>query len=234
MISKSTIEAVVAVTWIVSLLVGCAPALAPDGAGAADAATPLPDGGVVETSGAFTHAIHDDGSITTVADAADEEAWRYLDLDTRADDGAAERWDLGFSRFRIRTNGGASGEGGVALAALGQADFEAVARAPDDGYRVDQPDSEADADSEPDNAFNGGEEDWYAYNVMSHTLSPLPLVYVVRSTEARFYKLQIENYYDEAGTPGKLAFAWAEIGPPAMPQPPDEEAGADASVPDTE
>jgi hypothetical protein len=149
-----------------------------------------------------------------VVDAIDEATWRYLDLDTRSDDDGFERWDLGFSRFRVRTNGGASGDGGVAIAALAGEDWDALERAPAEGFREDQPDGEVDADSEPDNAFNGGDEDWYSYNVMNHTLSPLPIVYVVRSTEARFYKFEIEDYYDHAGTPGVMTFAWAEIEPP--------------------
>lgn len=49
---------------------------------------------------------------------------------------------------------------------------------------------------------------------MNHTLSPLLIVCVVRSTEARFYKFEIENYYDGTGTPGVTTLAWIEIEPP--------------------
>jgi hypothetical protein len=207
-----------------ALLVGCASKLASHDDRARDAAAG-DDAGTREASGAFTHRVAEDGVVRTVVDATDEQAWRYLDLDSRRDDGAAARWDLGFSRFRVRTNGGASGDGGVQVAALAGQDFDALKRAPDAGFRADQPDGAEDTDTEPDNAFNSGPEDWYDYNVMTHALTPRAITYVIASTEGRFYKLRIEDYYDSAGTPGFLSFRWAEIDAPAngLPASDDED-----------
>jgi hypothetical protein len=199
---------------LLALLVGCAPALEPGASdGAADAAIGV-DRGVTEASANFTHTIRADGVIVTVVDATDSESWQYLDLDSRRAEESAEHWDVGFSRFRVRTNGGASGPGGVQVAALAGAAFDALVQAPGEGFGVDRPDGDEDEDSEPDNVFNSGAEDWYVYDVMSHTLTPRAISYVVASTEQRFYKLRFESYYDALGTPAVLTFRWAEIAAP--------------------
>jgi hypothetical protein len=182
-----------------------------------DAGAGQHDGGRVESSGKFSHRLHADGVVDTVVDATLDSEWQYLDLDTRIADGGETRWDLGFSRFLIRTNGGAGGPGGVEVAPLADADFAALERAPERGFTVARPDGEDDEDSEPDTVFNSGPEDWYAYDVMKHTLSPLPIVYAIASSDGRFFKLRIDGYYDAAGTPGFLRFRWAEIAAPRRP-----------------
>jgi hypothetical protein len=196
---------------LLALLIGCAPALEPGAWDGAQQAAIGSDGGVTEVSANFTHTIHADRVIVTVVDATDSESWQYLDLDSRRAEPASEQWDVGFSRFHVRTNGGASGPGGVQVAALAGVDFETLVEAPREGFAVDRPDGDEDGDSEPDNAFNSGAEDWYVYDVMAHVLTPREISYVVASTAGRFYKLRFESYYDAVGTPGVLTFRWAEI-----------------------
>jgi hypothetical protein len=199
-------------------VVACAPALEPrdDQSGdPRDAGGRQRDAGASEVIGKFSHHELADGALDTVVDATLDSEWQYLDLDTRTADDDEARWDLGFSRFRIRVNGGAGGPGGVEVAALADADFDALERAPDQGFAPARPDGDEDEDSEPDTVFNSGPEDWYAYDVMKHTLSPLPIVYAIASSEQRFYKLRIDGYYDDAGTPGFLRFRWAAIAEPA-------------------
>lgn len=207
--------------WITAALavaaLGCAPSLNTDeDAGTPDAATPRTDASFPTSSGAFTHEV-DGRVVTTVADATDEDAWQHLDLDTglSTEDG----WDLAFSRFRVRTNGGVSGGGGVLVAELEGQPFDALTRAPEDGWTADVPDGDGDDDTEPDNAFNDGASDWYAYDEATHTLTPREVTYVVASTEGRFYKLRFEAYYDDAGSPAVVRFRWAEIDPPASALP---------------
>ena len=181
-------------------LAGCAEDLAP-----ADAGTLPP------TSGAFTHETGADGIITTTVDATDAEAWQRLDLDGGRSVDAG--WDLAFRRFFVRTNGGVSGTAGVQVA-VAEGAFEDVTRAPESGWSAARPDGEADDDEEPDTAFNDGEDDWYDYDPETHTLTPKDRVYVVSSSEGRFFKLQILGYYDDAGSPARLRFRWAEIAAP--------------------
>lgn len=201
--------------WIIAfatIAVACAPSLKSDeDAGHSDASTPQFDGGFPSSSGNFTHEASD-GVITTVVDASHDSAWQHLDLDTGLS--TESGWDLAFSRFRVRTNGGVSGSGGVQVAALDGQDFDALERAPETGWTVDVPDGEADDDSEPDNVFNNGENDWYTYELATHELAPRDVTYVVASSEARFYKLRFEAYYDDAGSPAIVRFRWAQVEPP--------------------
>jgi len=199
---------------LVASAAACAPELERGEERPRDAGRDPGDAGQAEVSGKFTHRAQADGSLRTTVDATLDSEWQYLDLDTREADADETRWDLGFSRFRIRVNGGAGGPGGVEVAALPDEDFAALERAPDAGFAPARPDSEEDEDSEPDTVFNSGPEDWYAYNVMKHTLAPLPIVYAIASSEHRFYKLRIDAYYDRAGTPGFLRLSWAEIAAP--------------------
>lgn len=175
------------------------------------------DGGFPTVSGAFTHTVAPDGVlVTTVVDATDAEGWQPLDLDTglAAEDGA---WELAFSRFRIRVNGGVSGDGGVEVAALVGRAFDDVDRAPADGWTSAWEDGEDD-DQEPDNAFNNGTDDWYDYELSTHTLTPRDVTYVVRSTDDAYFKLRFDDYYDQAGSPAVITFRWAEVDPPGDDQ----------------
>ena len=49
---------------------------------------------------------------------------------------------------------------------------------------------------------------------MTHELKPRPFTYVVVSTERRYYKIAIDSYYDESGTPAILRLRWTEIDAP--------------------
>jgi hypothetical protein len=209
--------------WLPSLLallvLGCAEKIGGD---ETDAGTPdagaWTGGDLPPSSGAFTHSVTD-GVVTTVVNAADASAWQHLDLDTGLSVEPAEGWELAFSRFRVRINGGVTGTGGVQVAALEGQDFDALTQAPESGWTVPEPDGDADDDDEPDNVFNNGESDWYDYDVETHTLTPRDVTYVVASTEGAFFKLAIETYYDDAGSPANLRFRWAAIDPPASALP---------------
>ena len=55
----------------------------------------------------------------------------------------------------------------------------------------------------------GGADPWYAYDLLTHTLSPQPYVYVVRTGDGGHFKIAFTNYYDAAGTSGFPTFRWA-------------------------
>ena len=116
-----------------------------------------------------------DGSFMTRVDASDAEAWIYFSFVSGAqviplDPLNSSDWDLGFQRFHIISNGGASGSAGAAIAVLTEQSFDAVVSAPADGYVPDQPDSD-DSDSVVNSAFEEG-DGWYAYDEMTNRLSP--------------------------------------------------------------
>jgi len=184
-----------------------------------------PDSELPRRSGEFRNSPKRGGFVVSIVDATLETGWQQFDLDTGLEADSDEDWDIAFSRFRIRTNGGASGPGGVRVAELQGRAFDEVTRAPDEGFAADREDSTGDGgdtDGDPDNVFNSGDADWYDYNVMTHELSPKDVTYVIASTEERFYKFRIEDYYDSAGTPAKLQFRWAEIEAPQSGWPPAE------------
>jgi hypothetical protein len=174
--------------------------------------TPLPDG-IASESGSFMHRGRA-GVIETLVNASSETEWQSLDLETGEQTEDKTKWDISLSRFRVRINGGMSGPGSVEVATLMER-FDAVTQLPADAaFRGEEPDStgdSGDADSDPDNAFNSGGDDWFIYNLKTHTLSPRQLTYVIKSTAERYYRLRFVNYYDENGSPGQLTLRWAEL-----------------------
>ncbi|MEL6182672.1 MAG: HmuY family protein, partial [Myxococcota bacterium] len=71
--------------------------------------------------GLISHTDMGDGTFVTQVHAVDEAAWVYLNLEDRAEVTVSDPftsldWDLGFQRFRIKTNGGISGSGGMGVA----------------------------------------------------------------------------------------------------------------------
>lgn len=174
--------------------------------------TPLPDG-IASESGNFVHRGRA-GVIETAVDASSDAEWQSLDLDSGEQTEDEDSWDLAFSRFRVRINGGMSGPGSVEVATL-MASFDDVDEPPEaDAFSGEQPDSEGedgDADADPDNAFNSDGDDWFLYNLKTHTLSPRKVSYVIKSTEDHYYKLRFLNYYDENGTPGRLTLRWSAL-----------------------
>ncbi|PID38356.1 MAG: hypothetical protein CSA24_00180 [Deltaproteobacteria bacterium] len=165
-----------------------------------------------------------DGTFTTHVNATSDERWVYLDLATGrevevADPQASPAWDLGFQRFQIKSNGGISGEGDVAVAILRDQAFDTLKEAPKDGYVVDAVDSD-DVGVTDDLAFliDGA---WYSYDVKTHTLTARKTVYVVRTQAGRYVKIQLLAYYDDVGTSGHLRFRWAELDPPSGALPND-------------
>ena len=186
--------------------VGCAPSIKPEGTGGGGAGTPTPQGAITTTD-------NGDGTFTTTVDATSEENYRYFDFETQADVEVEKplnstKWDLGFRRHLIPSNGGISGPGGVLVAVLEDVDFDAIEDAPVLGYQQDAEDLAEDGDDDPDFVFNAVATSWFAYNVDNHTLSPSGRVYIVRTVEGKHYKVKFEDYYDRAGTGGFPTFSW--------------------------
>ncbi len=118
--------------------------------------------------------------------------------DAQADTSTA--WDLALKRDSIRSNGGDSGPGAAAVAALSGAEFAAVAiaEAADAAFVQDHFIDRAscapvlDEGGKPLTAFDG----WYEYDASTMSLSPAHNVYLVRAADgATLYKLRITGYY---------------------------------------
>ncbi len=155
-----------------------------------------------------------DGTFTTRVDASDAEVWIYFSFVSQAqvipvDPADSVEWDLGFQRFHIISNGGASGTGGASVAVLEGQAFDAVLTAPTEGYVADLPDTDDD-DTVVNSAFEEG-DGWYDYDPSTNRLSPYPNVYVVQTGRGAHYKLSILDYYDDQGSSGHPSFSWAEL-----------------------
>jgi hypothetical protein len=155
-------------------------------------------------------------------EAKDEVEWVYMHLELgtwvpAAEAAGAAAWDLAFRRFHMKLNGGVSGGGDVAVALLPGAEFDDVVEVPADAtFLTDQAD--ANADGVPEYVMSIGDTRWYEYDVTTHVLTPKDMVYVVKGSTGSYYKLQMLEYYDMAGTPGYPMFRWAPVdGPAAAP-----------------
>lgn len=179
--------------WIALVASGCAADLS-DALGD-DSGGEMPGGDDIETT--------DDGTASrTLVDATDGMRWIWLDLETLAqvevdDPKDSDAWDLGFLRYNIAINGGASGNGGMEAIVLDDRALDDVTAAPDGPWITDLVDSDDQGD-DPDYAL----ANWYEYDFMTHVLTPFPTVYVVRTVEGNLFALQVVGYYDEAGTSG--------------------------------
>ncbi|MET0386182.1 MAG: HmuY family protein [Polyangiales bacterium] len=202
----------------VILVSGCASKLSAKGAPEEDA-RPLEDadasaadgGGPVElVSGKFTTTREPGVPSTTVVDATVQGEWQRFDLDSGESAEADAGWDLGFNRYFVIGNGGVSGDDGVEVALLKGQAFDDVTSVPSDGFAADAEDGE-DGNTEADNTFNGTEVSWYNYDMKTHELTPRDATYVIRSSEGTHFKLRIDDYYDDAGTPAYLRFTWAPL-----------------------
>lgn len=168
-------------------------------------------------NGRVTNTIEAGGAIKSEINASDMTSWVYLQLATGkevtpTDPQSSSDWDLAFLRFQIKVNGGISGKGGVEVALVNGTPYSSLVKAPASGYVTDQADS-ADSDTDPDYAFLQSGP-WYNYNVMTHVLTAKDQVYVVRSTTGTYFKLQMTNYYDQAGSSGYPAFRWQTVTAP--------------------
>lgn len=138
----------------------------------------------------------------------------YLSLATGeevavADPLSSMDWDLGFERYLIASNGGVSGPGGVEAVQITDTDWEALTTAPAEGYTSDLADDD-DENTNPEYALG----EWFDYAEEDHAVTPKDVLYVLKAVSGTWYKLQILDYYDEAGSPAYITFRWAEVAAP--------------------
>jgi HmuY protein len=177
-------------------------------------------GKVTVTPGEVTEAVID----ATAGNATAENPYVYIDLEKGAkveiDDVAAldsGDWDIAFKRSSIRINGGDSGTGEVA-AAIVQGTLEEVTEAPAEEEFVadDWVSDECEYLTPPKSAGEPASAIglWYDYDFKTHTLSPKPEVYVVRTRSGEFTKLAIVSFYADEADPDTAAnytVTWAPL-----------------------
>jgi hypothetical protein len=132
---------------------------------------------------------------TLTVDAGEELRWKFVDLDRGAvvvpPDTAG--WDLMLRRFHLIPSG--------AIAKVGPGSFESLQR-PDTGYV---------ASRFARDTANTATDHWYSYSYFSHLLAPKPDLFVVRTRDGRFAKLELLSYYCPGPTPGCVTFRYAFV-----------------------
>lgn len=144
-------------------------------------------------------------------DATDHELWQGLDLDALdpSADADGPSFDLAFRRFEVKLNGGVSGDGGVEAVVLDAVPFEEISEVPACCWITDEAD--ADGDTVPEYALLT----WYDYDYDTHQLAPADRTYVIRTTEQAVFRLAFVSYYNENGTPARIAL---RVGPLSAPE----------------
>jgi hypothetical protein len=125
------------------------------------------------------------GPATYTLDASATDRWRTFDFGRNAavDSGP---WDIAFRRFHLIAAPG----GGIVD--IGVVPFDSVRELPAGGYlpNTDAPDT-----------TNPGVGKWYSYSMLSHLLTTKHHVYGIRTSGAKYAKLELLAYYcRDAGT----------------------------------
>lgn len=112
-------------------------------------------------------------------------------------------WDLSIEALTtIQLNGGSTAPGPVTAAKVEEISFEDVKSAPEVTYMTDDQ--------------NGGYigDNWYYYDITTHTVNPLDHFYVIRATDGEFYKLKISDAVFTSRTDGELTIYIEKVSSP--------------------
>ena len=136
---------------------------------------------------------------TIVIDATSEEHWAHFDFSrgeqVKIHDTSSLEWDMSFRRGKIITNGGATNKFGKAgLIDLGEVSFDAVESVPLRDFIADKSSS-----TETENPVL---LQWYKYNFITHKLTARKNIYVVRTADGKFAKVQFMSFYCADKQPG--------------------------------
>ncbi len=96
-----------------------------------------------------------------------------------SDETVATNWDLKTSYLTVQINGGTSGPGTCSAIMFDDVAFDSLQTIPTEGFVTDDSTS----------ALAIGDS-WYSYNPMTHTLSTLPNVYVLKTVDGHYAKIE--------------------------------------------
>jgi hypothetical protein len=167
------------------------------------------------------------GVTLTQVKAVSLENWTDYSFRTQSLRDSDLEWEIGFQRFKVRTNGGRTNSAGDGAACKGNTNDFGQVLATTKASDIGCPHANFEADrvataeviggggaefigSDVFTNFNSG---WFTYRLPD--LIPTLDVFVVRSGQGnRYYAVQITDYYSEAGTSGYPTFRWRQIQPP--------------------
>ncbi len=160
-------------------------------------------------SSATNAAIENSSIKKSELDGSSKDQWGGFDFDGNralghgdlATDGS---WDIAVKRTSIKVNAPA-----VKILLIKDQSFESITAAPVEGYVSDQSPSDPTKESSGF-AFHQGES-WYSYNPATHVVTSRDQVYILQSSDGRFFKLKILDYYNADRLPGYLQLQWQEL-----------------------
>lgn len=120
------------------------------------------------------------GPALYTVDASPNDDWQRFDFGVNSLVDTGSSWDIAFHRNHVIAGPGA------AMMDLGAVPFDSVLAAPAEGYR---PNSPAQWESNP------AVGKWYDYSFISHLLTSRAHVYAVRTSDGRYAKVELLNYY---------------------------------------
>ncbi len=155
------------------------------------------------------------GTMEYMIDAHSYEEWTYFSFSSGSaievsDPASSLDWDLGFQRLKIRANCGTSGPGNGGVKNMGVIDFDSLTEAPAEEYAVDEvltlfPGSP----HEETVSVNPEMIDWYNMTGgMPPTITSKKEVFVVRTADGKYAKIQLLDYYDKEGHSGFVTFKY--------------------------
>jgi len=149
----------------------------------------------------------------------DEEDWIYYSFESNEElTGIDESnyqtnttWDIAFNRQNVRTNGGTSGAGEAAVIDMGELDFNAVNSAPESGYTVDSTiEIVANLSTFPPPMMNTNGNTLLSSAIIFSgpppVYEPNNHIYVMKTANGNYAKIQIISFYDTDGESGFVSF----------------------------
>lgn len=153
--------------------------------------------------------VEDSSQKKAEIDGSSKDQWSGFDFDGgraigRADFPGDGSWDIAVKRTSIKVNAPA-----VKILLVKDQAFDSITSAASEGYVSDQSPSDP-AKETTGFAFHQG-EGWYSYDPATHVVKSRDQVYLVQSSEGRFFKLKILDYYNVERLPGFLQVQWQEL-----------------------
>ena len=145
--------------------------------------------------------------------------WKYFsfannDTITVTDPATSTAWDLAFQRYRIKTNGGASGNGSGSAGnsyKKGQAGFDALTIVPDTTtFAPDISISIAVQQGYANYVVNPTLYTWFAleFAPQGTQIVPSDYIYIVKTGNGKYAKVWIKSYYSATNLSGYVTFQY--------------------------
>ena len=145
--------------------------------------------------------------------------WKYFSFATNdtvsvADPANSTAWDLAFQRYRIRTNGGLSGNGAGSAAnsyLKGQTGFDALSIVPDTATFVkDASISIAVQQGYATYIVNPKIYDWFSleFSAEGTQIIPTDYIFVVKTATGKYAKVWFKSYYSAENVSGYVTFQY--------------------------